>query len=111
MRASVHARMAIPNARKFVKGQSGNPLGNGRPTKLFEAALIRALKQEDPKTKSNALRRIADALVREAENGNVQAIKEIAERTDGKIPQPQQISGDPENPVQVGVQVSFVSGA
>lgn len=99
--------MAIPNARKFVKGQVANP--NGRPPKMFEGALRRALSIEDPKSKTIALHRIAAALVREAESGNVQAIKEIAERVDGKLPQPQQISGDPENPLQLGVQVSFVS--
>lgn len=97
--------MSIPNAVKFKKGQSGNP--NGRPPKLFEAALIRALKQEDPKTKANALRRIADALVTEACNGNVQAIKEIAERTDGKVAQA--LVGADGGAIQVGVEVSFVS--
>ena len=81
----------IPNARKFQKGQVANP--TGRPPKLFEDALRRALLVEDKKTKATALRRIADKLVTEAESGNVQAIKEIAERIDGKVPQATEITG------------------
>ncbi len=97
--------MAIPNAVKFKKGQSGNP--KGMPPKLFEGALRRALNQEDPKKKTIALHRIAAARVREAEAGNVQAINMIAERTDGKVAQALQHVGADGGPVQIGVEVSF----
>lgn len=42
------------------------------------------------------LRRIADALLNQAETGDVQAIKEVADRLDGKVPQA--VVGDDELP-------------
>ncbi len=97
--------MAIPNAVKFEKGKSGNP--SGRPPSLFKGALERALKQTDPKKKTTALNRIAAAMVREAEAGNVQAFKEIADRTDGKAPQSVELTGEGGGPVQTVVNVHF----
>ncbi len=55
--------------------------------KLFNDALrVAALMQtrEDGKTR---LRLVADRLMEEAENGNIAAIKEVADRIDGKVPQ------------------------
>lgn len=49
-----------------------------------------------------ALRPIAAALIQEASEGNVNAIKELADRLDGKVPQA--IVGDDEHePIQVAV--------
>jgi hypothetical protein len=45
------------------------------------------------------LRKIADALLREAESGNIVAIKEIADRLDGRVAQ--QITGADEGPIEV----------
>jgi hypothetical protein len=60
----------------------------GRPPKekSFANMLNIAIKEanEEGVTK---LRQVADALVKEAIAGNVIAIKEIAERLDGKVPQ------------------------
>ena len=63
----------------FKKGQSGNPKGR-TPSAKFVNMLNVALKDGDGKR----LRRIADQLVRQAESGEPWAIKEVADRLDGK---------------------------
>lgn len=70
--------------RPFQPGQSGNP--NGRPkSKPFKDALERALKAAgDDKS---AIELVATALVEKARSGDVPAIKELADRIDGKVPQ------------------------
>lgn len=73
--------------RPFQPGQSGNP--NGRPkSKPFKEALDRAIKAagEDPYARLS-LDDIAKALLTKAATGDVSAIKELAERYDGKVPQ------------------------
>lgn len=81
----------------FVKGQSGNPAG--RKPRPFEEALRRALLRKDPKTKAIALDNLAKALIAKALEGDVPAIKEIADRSDGKVPQAMEHSGDDEHPI------------
>jgi hypothetical protein len=85
--------------RPFQPGQSGNP--NGRPkSKPFKDALQRALKAADGD--SEVMASIALALVAKAQEGDVPAIREIADRLDGKVTQP--IDGDGEGgPVQLTV--------
>lgn len=80
----------------FVPGESGNP--GGRPkTKQFKDALNVAIRRtEGDKTK---LAQIAEALVEKAAGGDVQAIKEVADRLDGKAAQP--IGGDSDNPLSI----------
>jgi hypothetical protein len=56
-----------------------------------------AIKEAVEGTDKTKLRAVADALVDKAMNGDVQAIKEVADRLDGKVPQG--ISGDDENPL------------
>lgn len=76
----------------WEKGQSGNP--GGRPNnKPFFTALNRAILQDDHKR----LRAAAEALLDKASAGEPWAIKELADRLDGKSIQA--ISGDPENPL------------
>lgn len=68
----------------FAKGQSGNP--GGRPkTKLFREALIRALEAAGDDQKK--LDVVATALFLKASDGDVPAIRELADRIDGKVPQ------------------------
>lgn len=71
----------------FQPGQSGNP--GGRPkTKPFRDALLieaRAAENGDPcEAKPGSLRWNARKLL---EQGDVPAIREIADRLDGKVPQ------------------------
>lgn len=65
----------------FTKGTSGNP--GGRPKyKPWKEAIEMALKRGD-----NTIHRIADKIVQMAVDGDIQAMREIAERIEGKVPQ------------------------
>lgn len=70
----------------------GAPLGNKNATKnkVWYEALNRALLAND----GQKLRALADKLIEEAEKGDVQALKEIGDRIDGKPSQPIEHSGD-----------------
>lgn len=82
--------------RPFQPGQSGNP--NGRPkSKPFKDALRKAL--EEAGDNERALSLVAMALVAKAQMGDVRAIKELADRLDGKVTQP--IGGDDDDPLNI----------
>ena len=66
----------------FQPGESGNPAG-GAKIKRFYAALDRAIIQDDGKR----LRAAAEKLIDEAVKGEPWAIKELADRLDGKVAQ------------------------
>lgn len=70
----------------FVKGQSGNVKGANRREKQFRPALERALKKARKEGGLSALEEIAERLVNEAITAEnpIPAIKEIADRLDGK---------------------------
>lgn len=81
-------RLGGVTGKGFMPGQSGCP--GGRPKKQ---PLTRALEAQlgdpapnDPKGLTRA-QKIADALIKLAERGNVPAAKEIADRVEGKVPQ------------------------
>lgn len=70
----------------------------GRPPKEKSFAnMLNIAINEASENGGTKLRDVADALVKEAIAGNIQAIKEVADRLDGKVPQG--ISGDEENPL------------
>lgn len=71
----------------------------GRPPKekSFANMLNIAIKEASDKGGGTKLRDVADALIAKAISGDVPAIKEIAERLDGKVPQA--VIGDDENPL------------
>lgn len=73
--------------RPFAPGQSGNP--GGRPkSRPFKDALDRAIKAAGEGDEGAfTLDDIAKALLTKAKSGDVPAIKELAERYDGKVPQ------------------------
>ena len=86
--------------RPFQPGQSGNPAGRPK-SKPFKKALYEALKAADDDSKM--LKKVALALVAKAQDGDVPAIKEIADRLDGKVTQP--IGGDEDNPLNLVHQI------
>ena len=65
----------------FKKGQSGNP--GGRPKEKPFADALR-LEIADAGEDHKALRRVARALLKKAEGGDIPAIRELADRLDGK---------------------------
>ncbi len=69
----------------FQVGQSGNPGGRPKQAKLFRDALLRQLEKADEDGKK--LDGVARALVANAVGGETAAIREIADRIDGKVPQ------------------------
>ncbi len=79
-------------SHKWEKGQSGNP--NGRPRGQALSTILKTLldgtttiDEEGKKKKITRNEQIALSLLKEASNGNVQAIKEIFDRTEGKAQQ------------------------
>lgn len=75
-----------------------NPKPSGRPKadKLMRDALIVALKREAKDADGKPTRQlalIASALVKKAMDGDVQAIKEIGDRVDGRPAQALELSG------------------
>lgn len=81
---------------------AGRPAGAQNKDKPFKDALRMAIADADGDNK--ALRQVAEALVSKAMTGDVSAIKEIADRLDGKVPQ--SIAGpDGEGPLQAIFQV------
>lgn len=83
---------------------AGNANSGPKKEKPFRDALLMEIKAAGEDHKS--LRRIARALISKAEDADIQAIKEIADRLDGKVPQG--IEGG-ETPVQVE-QTIIVTG-
>lgn len=93
----------------FQKGKSGNP-GGGWADKPFRDALRMEIAQAGPNLK--ALRRVAVALLDKAAEGDVAAIREIADRLDGKVAQestvtmirrrPEELSDDELTNIAVG---------
>ena len=81
-----------------VGAQPGNK--NASKSRLFEQALIRAIKQRDLKDgEGETLRKIAESLLDMAIAKDLTAIKETRDTLDGKPAQV--IQGDAENPLFV----------
>lgn len=69
---------------RFKPGESGNPKGRPRRTKLSEA-LAEQLAEAMPKQPEETIAEgVAQALIKRALLGDVAAIREIADRTEGK---------------------------
>ena len=84
--------------------QGGAPIGNKNAAKsrLFEQAIVRALKQRDLEAgDGETLRKIADKLIDLALEGNVISFKEMRDTVDGKPPQSVTLAGDPDKPLHL----------
>lgn len=85
-----------------------NPSKGGKPDKLMRDALMLALNREakdaDGK-KTKKLNIIASKLVELAMAGDIQAIKEVSDRVDGKPAQA--LVGDPDQPLNLMPVINF----
>ena len=87
-----------PPEHRFKPGQSGNP--GGRPkTKLLTQAYRELLEQVDPKERKTLAEILARKAVQQALKGNLAALKEITDRTEGKSVQPLSHSGLGSEPI------------
>ncbi len=76
--------------------------GNGSyGQKSFRDALRIAVLEKDGVTKHKKLRKLAEALVAKGLDGDVQAIKEIADRLDGRVPQGLEHAGSEGGPLVI----------
>lgn len=87
----------------FEPGQSGNPAGSQK-SRRFYAALDRAIAQDD----SKRLRDAAEKLLDLAAAGESWAVKELADRLDGKPHQSTTIANEDGTSLLTGVTVNFV---
>jgi len=83
----------------FQKGKSGNPTGKPKQKALSDALML-ALKRVDRDNRP-AIQRIANKLVDLAEEGDLAAIRECFDRTEGKAMQAMSVSGDEDAPLQI----------
>ena len=72
---------------RWKPGQSGNPKGRplSRPFKQSFERILQALEPSDP---GRALDKLNAAMYAKALNGDVAAYKELADRYEGKVPNP-----------------------
>jgi hypothetical protein len=78
----------------FEPGNQESKKADHRRAKLFRDAILVELKKADGDVERIQL--VAAKLVEQAVEGNVQAIREIADRIDGKVSTP--VVGDDEHP-------------
>jgi hypothetical protein len=90
----------------FQAGQSGNPGGRPKTAKLFRDALMVELKRTEDDVER--IQKVAQRLVENAIAGETAAIKEIADRIDGKVPQG--IGGDYDLP-DMRMRISWISSS
>lgn len=87
------------------------PPGNqfAREGREFREALRRAMAHRADGDYRHTLLKIAGSLVDKALEGDLPAIREVADREDGKAAQAMILNGDDAGgPVRIGVDVSFV---
>ena len=88
----------------------GRPKGSVNLKTLLEKLLFTDIdwKDIDGKTKRmTCLDAMNAAVLRKAMKGDIQAYKELTERIAGKVPNKQQIGGDPDNPTGISVNVNL----
>jgi hypothetical protein len=91
----------------FKKGESGNLNGRPKKSKIFETALMMELKAagEDMPELRKIARNLIDLCQQQVKDA-LPAIKEFADRTDGKVPQGI-VGGDEDSPVKMVLEVAW----
>ncbi len=72
--------------KQFPKGTSGNPNGRPKLTKLTEALREQLAETNPDAPEETQAEQIARALISEAKLGNIAAIREVFDRSEGKAP-------------------------
>src|SRR5262245_35449450 len=75
------------------------PLGATNKDKPFRAALVRALGIAD--NNPEKLDQLAAALLARAQEGDTTALREVADRLDGRVPQAREHSGEAQRPLVI----------
>jgi hypothetical protein len=89
--------------KKKVGGQPGNT-NSSKNNRLWANTIRRAVIQDD----ANRLRRIAEALLDKAADGDISAIKELGDRLDGKSVSTTELSGIDGSDLPLGITVKYV---
>jgi len=85
-------------AKRSSEVNKGNT-NSSKINRLLGDTLKRKLIQDEAKRAN----KVVDALLTKAEDGDVHAIKEVLDRTDGKVVQESKISGDSDEPLMIKV--------
>lgn len=91
----------------------GAPVGNqnGAKGRQWSEAVKRAIRTKYGKEWDEALHDLAAKLVEAADEGDLQALKEVGDRIDGKPKQQTELSGPDGEAIPMRTVVNFVSGA
>ena len=92
----IRKRRTLPEAAKPYRWKRGGPSPNpgGRPKTDVASIIAREVFTENPEA-------IKAGLARALRRGDAAVFKALADRAFGRLPQPLQISGDPQHPVKV----------
>lgn len=85
-------------AKRSSEVNKGNK-NSSKKNRLLTDTLKRRLIQDEAKRANNVI----NALLNKAEDGDVHAIKEVLDRSDGKVQTDTKISGDSEQPLMIKV--------
>ena len=85
-------------AKRSSEVNKGNT-NSSKINRLLGDTLKRKLIQDEAKRAN----KVIDALLTKAEDGDVHAIKEVLDRSDGKVQQDTKISGDSDEPLMIKV--------
>ncbi len=75
------------SGKRFQKNVSGNPAGRPKSAMLSDALRLKLREAMPDASEKTVADGIADALIKQALNGEVSAIKEVFDRTEGKVSQ------------------------
>jgi phosphoribosylformylglycinamidine (FGAM) synthase-like enzyme len=93
----------MEDEKKKVGGQPGNT-NSSKNNRLWANTIRRAVVQDD----ANRLRRIAEALLDKAADGDISAIKELGDRLDGKSVSTTELTGADGSEFPLGITVKYV---
>ena len=94
---------------KFQPGQSGNPNGRPKGTQALSDNLRSLLAQKTADGRTNG-DLIVSKLVEKAQAGEIDALKVILDRVDGKVPERKEVTGSEGGPLLIRVVYDDAAG-